>query len=540
MKKINFIYVLTLALNIMLIGGCSEKKEQANKNSIVYNLGADPVSLDPQLATDAYSSQIVGIAFEGLYTLDEKSEPIPATAESVDISKDGLTYTFKIRKDAKWSDGKPVTAGDFEYGLKRGMAPETASQYAFQYFYIKNAENYFNGKAKAEDVGVKAIDESTLVINLEAPTPYFLGLTTGTTFFPVRKDIVEKGKDWALNVESYVGNGSFKMKSWTQKEDIIFEKNPNYWDKDKVKLDELVVKLIVEPKTYLSAFKTGEIDLIDTPPASEVDSLLKDGLAIVEPVLGTYFYVFNVSGQNVNPEVAKFIGDKRVRKALSLSINRNLLVNEITKGGEVPALAFVPKGIVATDNKEFNSKNYYTAEEDVETAKKLLAEAGYSDPSKMPKLTFTYNPAGTNEMLAQAIQDMWKKNLGVELELKQEELAVFFSTRTNHKYEIARHGFGADFNDPMSFLDLYVTGSAQNDPGYSNANYDKLIREAKVELNPEKRTALLHQAEDMLMDDAPLIPLYYYTNLVCVNPKVKGWYRSPLGQYYFKTAYKEI
>ena len=307
-----------------------------------------------------------------------------------------------------------------------------------------------------------------------------------------------------------------------------------------MKLDELRFDIIVDDKTYLNAFKAGEVDIIDAPPASEIPSLLASGEGKIYPYLGTYFYVVNVSGNNSNPEVVKFLGNPKVRKALALGLNKKLIVEEVTKAGQLPARSFVPEGIVATDGNDFTKNSaYLPGEGDVELAKKLMAEAGYTTPDSIPKLTFTFNTGDGHAMVAQAVQDMWKKNLGVDVDLKNEEWAVFQTTRNNKNYDIARHGWIADYNDPMNFLDLWVTGGGNNVSGYSNPEYDNLIKEAQKENDPEKRTALLHKAENILMDDMPIIPLYYYTSVVAANPKVKGWVKSPLGGYHFKKAYVE-
>ncbi|MGL4364962.1 MAG: peptide ABC transporter substrate-binding protein, partial [Cetobacterium sp.] len=312
----------------------------------------------------------------------------------------------------------------------------------------------------------------------------------------------------AIDAKTYIGNGPFKIKSWNPKESILLVPNENYWGKNDVKLDELRFDIIVDDKTYLNAFKAGEVDIIDAPPASEIPSLLASGEGKIYPYLGTYFYVVNVSGNNSNPEVVKFLGNPKVRKALALGLNKKLIVEEVTKGGQFPARSFVSEGIVATDGKNFTENSAYL-------------------------------PGDGLAMVAQAVQDMWKKNLGVDVDLKNEEWAVFQTTRNNKNYDIARHGWIADYNDPMNFLDLWITGGGNNVSGYSNPEYDNLIKEAQKENDPEKRTALLHKAENILMDDMPIIPLYYYTSVVVANPKVKGWVKSPLGGYHFKKAYVE-
>ena len=549
LKKLLSVFMTGL-LTASLLYGCGGSNSAENNSStenevvnsveqkIVYNLGADPKTIDPQLNSAIDGSTVIHNAFEGLMREESNSNIEPAVAESYEVSEDGTVYTFHLR-DCKWSDGQPVKAGDFEYAWKRALNPDTAAEYAYQLFYLKNGEEYNTGKATADDVGVKALDDKTLEVTLKAPVPYFLSLAAFPTYFPVRQDVVEaNGDKWTLSPETYVSNGPFKMSEWKQKESITFVKNENYWQADEVKLDTLVYKLIDDEATYLGAFKSGEIDVIESPPTTEIQTLLAEGTAEIYPYLGTYFYVFNVSENHYDEEAYKFLSDSKVRKALALAIDRTLIVEKVAQGGQLPAESYVPKGIVDTQGDEF-FESYLPAEADVEQAKKLLEEAGYPNGEGAPTITFTYNTGSGHQMIAQAIQDMWKTNLGINVELKNEEWAVFQDTRNNFNYSIARHGWIADYNDPMTFLDMWVTDGGQNNAGYSNPEYDELINQAKVELDGVKRSELLHEAESILMEDMPVLPIYYYTNVICADPKVKDLYKSPLGQMEFSRAYVE-
>ncbi|MGL4910261.1 MAG: peptide ABC transporter substrate-binding protein, partial [Cetobacterium sp.] len=377
--------------------------------------------------------------FEGLYAEGENGVAVPGVAESVDISADGKVYTFKIRETAKWSDGKPVTANDFVYAFKRALNPETGMEYAYQLFYLMNGEKVYNGEVNEADLGVQALDDRTLQITLENSTPYFLSLTTMPVYVPLREDIVKGNSAWAIDAKTYIGNGPFKVGEWSPKESITLVPNEHYWARSEVKIDELRLDMIVDDKTSLNAFKSGEIDIITSPPSSEIPSLLSSGEAKVYPYLGTYFYAVNMTGNNSNPEVAKFLGNSKVRKALALSLNKKLIADEVVKGGQSPARSFVPQGILATDGEDFTRNSKYLPEEgDVQLAQKLLVEAGYTTPESMPKITFTFNTGDGHAMVAQAVQDMWKKNLGVDVEIKNEEWAVFQTTRSSKNYDIAR------------------------------------------------------------------------------------------------------
>lgn len=545
MRKIRLRKILATTLSTVLIGsvllgcGATEKTSANIEQKIVYNIDADPKTIDPQLNSAVDGSKVIRNAFEGLMREIENGEVENGIAESYEVSEDGLTYTFHIRENAKWSDGKDVTASDFEYAWKRALDPNTAAEYAYQLFYLKNGEAYNSGKVSADDVGIKVIDDKTIEVTLESAVPYFLSLLAMPVYYPVRQDIVEaNGDKWALSPETYVSNGPFKMTQWSSKESMTFVKNENYWDADNVKLETLVFRLIDDQTTTLSAFRNGELDVMEQPPTTEIKTLLDEGVAKVYPYLGTYFYTINVSGQGLSSKAVDALQDVRVRKALSLAIDRTLITDKVSMGGETPATSYVPKGITDTQGNEFH-KDYSNVTTNIEEAKKLLEEAGYPNGEGFPTITFTYNTASNHQMIAQAVQDMWKNNLGINIELKNEEWAVFQTTRNNFQYEICRHGWIGDYNDPMTFLDMWVTGNGQNNAGYSNPEYDSLISQAKSEQDGEKRTEILRKAEDILMDDMAIIPIYYNTNVVCAKDNIKGYVKSPLGAMLFREAYIE-
>ncbi|TDT58415.1 peptide ABC transporter substrate-binding protein [Fonticella tunisiensis] len=531
--------VLALVFALGLLAGCAKGGGGAAQ-VIRYNLGAEPKTLDPALNAAVEAGTIIENVFEGLMRLDEKDRPIPGVAERYEKSADGLKYTFYLRKNAKWSDGKPVTAKDFEYAWKRALDPNTAAEYAYQLYYLKNGEAYNTNKATADQVGVKALDDYTLEVTLEAPTPYFLSLMAFPTYMPVRKDIVEGNSNWATKPETYIGNGPFKMTQWLPKDKIVIEKNENYWDAKRVKLAKVEMRMLEDATAALSAFRSGQLDYIESPPSQEVPNMLKSGEAQALPYLGTYFYEINVSDKaaSVNPAAAKVLKDARVRKALSLAIDRKALVDNVLKGGQTPATTFVADSVVVDEKgNRFKTKDYYKPEGDVAEAKRLLAEAGYPDGSGFPEITITYNTGTGHQNIAQAIQEMWRKNLNINVKLENQEWKVFQVTRTQKQYLIARGGWIADYNDPMTFLDMWMSNSGNNDVGYNNPEYDRLIAAAKKEADPAKRVSLLHQAEDLLMKDMPLIPLYYYNNIVAIKPYVKGVTKSQLGFVFFDTGY---
>jgi len=524
---------LIIALCIAMNVGCQEKAGNAMKQSISYNLGAEPETIDPALNLTVDGANVILANFEGLMRLDKNNKAIPGIAES--YTKDSDTkYTFKLR-DAKWSDGKPVTAMDFEYAWKRVLAPETGAEYAYQLYYIKNGEAYNTKKVTADAVGVKVIDEKTLEVTLESPTAYFLELLASPTYMPVRQDIVEANPEkWTTTPSTYIGNGPFKMTAWRPKDAMEFVKNDNYYDADRIKLNKLIFRMVEEPNTYLTAWETGEIDIVENPPPTEVARLKSENKLIISPYLGTYFYTLNTN--------KKPLDDKRVRKALTYAIDRQSLIQNVIKNESFPATAFVPNGIPDADiTRDFRDIGgaYFKPEGQVAEAQKLLAEAGYPNGEGFPALTLLYNKTSYHAPLAQAVQDMWKKNLNITVNLQVQEWKILQNNRTSGNYEIARHGWIADYMDPMTFMDLFRTDGGNNDPKYSNKAYDDLIDGAKRENDPQKRMQMLHDAENILMEDMPIIPIFFYTNPVLVKPYIKGVTKSPLGFTYFDEAYIE-
>jgi oligopeptide transport system substrate-binding protein len=550
----------TVAVVGTLFSGCSTKSntaagaKAATPQIINLNLGAEPKTIDPALNDAVDGATVICNAFEGLERLDSKDQPIPGVAEKYEVSTDGLHYTFHLRSNAVWSDGKPVTAQDFEYAWKRALDPATASNYAYQMYYIKNGQGFNESALAAKDktagitpatkdqVGVKAIDAKTLQVDLAYPTAYFLSLMAFPTYAPVRQDIVEKNPtDWATKPETYVVNGPFKLKEWKSKDTITFVKNDKYWNASTVKLAQINYKVLDQASSYLAAFKTGQLDYIESPPTQETPQLIKDGTAKIYPYLGTYYIDVNIDPKAaaVDPKAAKALSDPNVRKALAMGLDRQSLIDNVTKGGQLPATSFVPNGIPEDKTgKDFKQKDFYAKDgSDVAKAQKLLADAGYPGGKGFPTITYMYNTDQGHQNIAQAVQDMWQKNLGITVVLKNQEWKVFQVTRTSKQYVVARGGWIADYTDPMTFLDLLTSSSGNNEPGYKSPAYDAKVLAAKVEIDPAKRMQDMHDAEDILMNDMPLIPLYFYTNVCCIKNYVKVIHKSPLGFVFLDTTY---
>lgn len=525
-------------------------KDLKGPQELIYNLGAEPKTLDPQLNAAMETSSLLSNLFLGLMKLDANDQPVPAAAKSVDISDDKRVYTFHLREEGKWTDGKQVKAEDFKYAWIRCLDPNTKpipSEYAYQLYYIKNGEKFNKGQAKAEDVGIKVIDDLTLEVTLESPCDYFLSMLILPRFFPVRKDIVESDPEkWATKKETYVSNGPFKFEQWKNKENIVVVKNPEYFGKDNVALDKITFTLVEDSQTALAAFKAGEIDAMEGPPAQEIEALLSEGSAKVLPYIGTYYYIFNLREdlKEKNPALYEAFNKKEVRQAISLAIDKKAIVEKVSMGKQTPAWSFIPKGIKDIDGKDFVDKTNDLRKDsgDVEKAKELLAKAGYPNGEGFPTITLKFNNSTGHQNIAVVIQAMLKQNLNINVELANEEWAVFQTSRSNGDYEMARHGWIADYSDPMSMLDLLVSDKGSgfwgnNDSHFKNENYDNLIKEAKLTPDTNKRFELMHQAEAILLEEVPVIPIYYYTSIVCYKDYAKNIRKSALGFLYFENAY---
>lgn len=522
---------LTLGAHALAAGPQLHKTQE-----LTFNLVQEPKSIDPNLTNAVIEATIVLNTFEGLTKLGPNDAPLPGVAEKWDISKDGLVYTFHLRKNAKWSNGDPVTAQDFEFSWKRALDPKSAAEYAYQLYYLKNGEAYNTKKiTDPEQVGVKAKDDHTLVVTLEGPCAYFLSLGYFPTLAPIhRKTVQANPEKWTLDPKTYISNGPFKLTKWVHNERMEFEPNPNYWDKKIVKLKKLTFLMVEEQSTSLTMFESGQIDLLDDNGISrpEIPRLQASGALKFNPYLGTYYYMFNTK---------KSPTDKlKVRQALNLAIDRSQIVKFITKAGETPATAYVPNGIPdATPDKFFRSVGgSFFKDNDLATAKKLLAEAGYPDGKGFPAIEILYNTHEMHKQIAEAIQEMWKKNLGINVTLTNQEWSVYMTTRKALSYNgVARAGWIGDYVDPMTFIDMWTTGSGNNQSGWSNAKYDELVKVAKLSGDPKVRMKAMHDAEVILMAEMPIAPIYFYTKPFLARDWVKDVNQSALGFIAFYTSY---
>ena len=462
----------------------------------------------------------------------------------------------------------PVTAYDFEYAWKRALSPELASAYAWQVYYvyggeafntsIKSGSKYYvqavdakgnpltktvGGKVVAvpdmtkeidpsKNVGVRALDAKTLKVYLQSPTAYFLSLTAFPTYMPVCKAVVSTNDKWAADLTNYVTNGPFKLTGWSHNEKMVFEKNPTYWDKDNVNLTKITYLMVEDESTALSMFQSGQLDASSIVPLSELPKLAASGDARILPSLATLFYRINVTKKPFN--------DARVRKALLLAIDRKSITQSITRGGQIPALAIVPYGmpdaLPGSDFRKASQESFYK-DNDIATAKALLAQAGYPNGKGFPAFALLFNTSNLTKTICEAIQGMWKKNLGITCTLRNEELGVFVDDLIHMNFNLALVQWTGDYMDASTFLYMFVTGGGSSHTGWSNKSYDALIAKAKATVDPKARMATLHAAEKILMTDFPIIPIYYCTSPVLLNKHIKNFYQSALGIVDWKNAY---
>lgn len=529
-KKISLLCLLILFTALLSVNVLAEKKV------VVANIASEPRTIDPAINNSADGSTVIFNIFEGLARINlDNDKPEAGIAKSWDVSEDGKKYTFHLRDNLKWSDGSELNAEDVKYGIMRVINPETASSYAYHAYSIKNAKAYYEGKMKKEDVGVTVVDENTLEIELEYPIPFFMDIISWHLLLPLKEKVVAANpQGWSQDTETIISNGPFRVKEWKHNEYILLEKNPYYWDKENVKIDQVKLVMITDGNTALTAYRTDKIDYMSNIPPIQVPQLLKSGQAQVIDQLGPYFYIFNVDKEPFD--------NAKVRKALSAAINRQALVQVITRGGQKPATGFLPYGIPGEDpKKDFRSEvePYINVNGNIEEAKKLMKEAGYPGGKGFPEVTLLYNTSENHKAVAEAIQAMWKKNLGIDVGLSNQEWKVFINTRKQGDYDIARHGYFSDFNDLGSLFDLWISDSPNNDAQYNSPEYDKLVLAAREEQDPVKRASLYHQAEDILMADMPVMPIYYYSTSYLLKDHVKGMHVSPLGWEFYREVYLE-
>ena len=538
--------LLALALRV----ASSARLEPAD---FTFNNGTEVSSLDPAIVTGVPEGRMMRALYEGLIVKHPRTlEPLPGMAESWEISADGLTYTFHIRADSRWTNGDPVTAHDFVYSWKRFLEPETAAQYAYQLYYAKGARAYNTEVDERgeplndfeETVGIRALDERTLEVELEAPTPYFLDLVGFYPLFPVNPRGVEEAKErwgaaWTsqyMRPEHLVTNGPYKLLFRRVNDRIRLVKNEHYWDADNVAFESIDVLAVENYGTMLDLYLTGGCDWIDRVATSVVPTLMQREDFDPVPYLGSYFYRVNTTRPPFD--------DVRVRRALALTIDRKAICEKIMKAGQVPCYSLVPPGIEGYTAAEMqcaaaeapDDEGAYAA--DCEAAVALLAEAGFGPGGRpFPTLEIHYNTSEAHRDIAEVIAETWRRTLGIDAVLLNQEWKVYLDTQSTLAYDVSRSAWIGDYNDPNTFSDMWVTGGENNKTGWGNERYDQLIRDAALELDPVARMELLREAEEILMEELPILPIYYYVTQGVVNPRLGGWFNNVQDEHFPKFFY---
>ncbi|WP_060203582.1 peptide ABC transporter substrate-binding protein [Sporosarcina koreensis] len=508
------------------------KTEEATSGEkiLLMNNGEEPTSFDPSIGFNAVSWSALNNIMEGLTRMDEDHKAVEATAEKIDISDDGLTYTFTIRDNAKWSNGDPVVAGDFVFAWKHMLNPETASPAAFLAYFIEGAEEYNTGEGSADDIAIEAQDEKTFVVKLTSPNEAFLNIITNPSFFPINEKVASADPKWHTEAATFVGNGPFKLAAWSHDVSFEFEKNEHYWDAGAVKLDKVHWAMVNDDTTAYQMYQANELDVTGVP--SEIADQLKDSEELrIDDQAGLYFYRFNTSMEPFT--------NKKIRQAFAFAVDQEEIVNFVTKNGEKPAHGFVTYGFIGPDGKEFRETVGDLVSYNPETAKQLLEEGmkeeGYTE---LPKVTLSYSTSESHQNIAIALQSKFKEVLGVDAELQNVESGVFLSEQKEFKYQMSRSSFLHDYADPVNALESFITDSSMNRTTWSNAEYDKLIADIKNETDENKRWELLMQADTLLMDEMPVFPLYFYNSTSLEKPGVSGILRHPVGYVDLKYADK--
>ena len=522
---------------ILLSSGCGQGLPDADagvaNGYLLLGNGAEPKTLDPQRATGVTENKIISALIEGLiaYHPTDDNLPAPGVAENWESNADASVWTFKLRPDAVWSNGDPVTAGDFVYSYRRMLDPAFTGEYAQMLFLIKNAEAFKMGKiSDFGDVGVTAVDDLTLRIELVGPTPFFLSMLKHYSWFPVHPGTIEAhggpldmSGDWTLP-ENFVGNGAFVIDTWKPNQYLLVSKSPTYWDRDTVRLNGIYFFPVEDDNTEKRMFDSGLLHVTGTVPTNDVPSLreTRPDIIHIDDYLGTYFFRTNVTRPPLDNPL--------VRRALNLAIDRQAIVDKVTLADQKPAYAYVPAGFNGYPSPQVLG---YRPDE----ARRLMAEAGFPNGEGFPELYLLFNTSEGHRKIAEAIVAMWNENLGINMQLENKEWKVYLDAQTLLDYDISRSGWIGDYMDPITFLEMFTTGNGNNDTGWSNARYDELIAKGFRSTNQEEHFASLLEAEKILLDELPIIPLYWYTRVYLKDPRVKGWNPKLLDNRPYKHIY---
>ncbi len=497
--------------------------------------GTEPQDLDPHIVTGVPEHKVLMALFEGLVTENPKDlSPEPGVAEKWELSPDGLVYTFHLRAGVQWSDGTPINATTFVRSYQRMLTPALGAEYSYLLHFVKNAKAFNEGKlTDFSQVGFKAVDDRTLQVTVASPTPFLLKIIASHySWYPVPIHVIEKhggltrkGTAWT-RAENIVGNGPFVLKEWRQQQLISVTRNPRYWDRERVKLDEIRFHPVENQDTEERMFRTGQLDMTYELPLAKIDVYRREfpEALRIDPYMGVYFYRFNVERGPLK--------DKRVRRALALAVDRESITKNVVRGGQAPAF-----------NLSYPGTAGYTAQArltgTIEDARKLLAEAGFPEGRGFPKLELLYNTSQNHRVIAEAIQQMWRRTLGIDITLRNEEWKVYLDSQDNRNFDLQRGGWIADYVDPHVFLEIWTSKNLNNDTGWGHPDYDRLHDQALRAKTQEERYAIYQQMDAILVEEVPVLPIYYYTRVVAMSPKVKGLYPTLLDNHPYKYIHLE-
>ncbi len=511
-------------------GGGTAAAGAPAKKILHYGNGSEPQDLDPQVVTGVPEHHLHLAFFEGLVAEDPQLNVTPGVAEKWEISPDGLVYTFHLRADAKWSNGDPVTAGDFVQSYQRMITPALAAEYSYMLWHVVGAEDYNKGRlTDFSKTGFKALDPRTVQITLRQRTPFLLHAMNHHAWYPVHIATVKKfgglerkNTKWT-RPENFVGNGAYVLKEWRPNQKIIAARSPTYWDRANVKIDEIHFYTTELAEVEERMFRTGQLDITNEVPLAKIPLYEREHPDSIrtDPWCGIYFYRFNVK--------RKPFDDVRVRRALTLAIDREVLVKKILASGELPAYAFVPPNILAYQSR-------HKIQSDAAEARRLLAEAGYPDGKGFPTVELLYNTLEKHQVIAEALHQMWRTNLGIGISLVNQEWKVYMDSMHTTNYQLCRGGWIADYIDPHVFLDIWETGGGNNNTNWGSAEYDRLLRSSLDAPTTEARFEVYQQMEKILEDEVPALPIFFYTYTRLVNPRVKGYFTTLVDNFPWKYA----
>jgi len=517
-----------------LLQGCTRgaSNVRSGDQAQILHRGIDPeiADLDPHLATLASDYTVLSALLEGLVAEDPVDlHPVPAVAERWEVAPGGLTYTFYLRPAARWSNGVPVTAADFIASWRRILTPSLGATRASQLYLISGAEAFNKGLGDFSHVGLSAPDAHTLVVSLEHPAPWFLSLLSGPAWMPVPLatvakygPIAERDNPWAAPGR-WVGNGPFVLASWHLAQDIVVTRSDTYWDAAQVRLREIHFHAFDSIDAEERAFRSGQLHVTEAIPPSRIEAYQREAPSLlrIDPLLGTYFVRVNTRRPALN--------DSRIRLALALAVDRSALVGRVLRGGQSPAFSFTPPGLPGYVPPAVQQL-------DLAQARRLLAEAGQPSGGVLPEFTLLYNTSEVHREVAEALQEIWRRDLGIRVVITNQEMKSVEQARRSGSYDLLLSSWIADYEDPSAFLDVLRSDNGDNFTGWANADYDGLLFTAERTADPEARAVLYAKAERLMLGEAPILPLYHYTHAFLIQPSVKGWHPTWLDHHPYKAV----